>query len=194
MNLRIHALSIVLICCLLAGSSVFSQDAPKRLDPTLLNFFIGNWSGEGAFANGNKIAADLSFSLSLDSCWLVYEHRDRAPHHYKATSMWGVDGQSGEFVAYCFDNFQGHRMFEVTEQREGYEQGRARNTALTKFGWRDGRLILSHHGWLPKLGLYFEHFIYERMGDRSFKMSYETSRDGISWQLGDSLRFTKAGE
>jgi len=26
--------------------------------------------------------------------------------------MWGMDAQTGELVAYCFDNFQGHRKFE----------------------------------------------------------------------------------
>ena len=61
---------------------------------------------------GARIAADLTFTLSLDSCWLVYEHRDGLPNRYKATSMWGMDAQTGELVAYCFDNFQGHRKFE----------------------------------------------------------------------------------
>jgi len=119
---------------------------------------------------GARIAADLTFTLSLDSCWLVYEHRDRLPNRYKATSMWGMDAQTGELVAYCFDNFQGHRKFESN-------------------GWRNGKLILSHHDVLPKVGLYFEHFIYERTGEHSFKMTYETSRDGISWQMGDWLMF-----
>ena len=140
----------------------------------MLNFFVGRWSGEGAFANGKKIAADLSFTLSLDSCWLMYEHRDRAPGQYKATSMWGVDGQSGEFVAYCFDNFQGHRGFEGN-------------------GWKNGKMVLTHHAFYPKVGGYFEHFIYERTGERSFKMTYETSRDGIGWQMGDWLVFRREG-
>jgi len=77
-------------------------------------------------------------------------------------------------VAYCFDNFQGHRSFDSN-------------------GFRSGRLILSSQGWLPQVGLYFEHFIYERTGEKSFKMSYETSRDGISWQVGDWLVFRKGG-
>lgn len=159
--------------CLSFCLPVFSQEGSKRPDTAMLNFFVGKWSGEGAFANGSKIAADLTFSLSLDSCWLVYEHRDRSPNSYKATSMWGVDARSGEFVAYCFDNFQGHRMFESN-------------------GWKDGKLILSHHAVHPKVGLYFEHFIYQRTGEHSFKMTYETSLDGISWQIGDWLMFKKA--
>jgi hypothetical protein len=168
------AFPLILAFCLVLGLSGYAQNVSNRPDTALLNFFIGKWSGEGAFSNGNKIAADLSFSLSLDSSWLVYEHRDRLPNRYKATSYWGVDGQSGKFLAYCFDNFQGHRLFESN-------------------GWLNGKLILSNQVWLPKIGLYFEHFIYERTGERSFKMSYEVSRDGISWQLGDWLVFKREG-
>jgi hypothetical protein len=106
--------------------------------------------------------------------------------------MWGVDAQSGEFVAYCFDNFQGHRMFEdnralakVTGEEERVE------AAPTKSWWKDGKLVLSHHAIHPKVGSYFEHFIYQRTGEHSFKMTYETSLDGINWQMGDWLMFKK---
>ncbi|HVU56111.1 MAG TPA: hypothetical protein VHD83_13695 [Puia sp.] len=159
---------------MLSGRSGFSQTMSLRADTALLNFFTGRWSGEGAFSNGAKIVAEVSFSLSLDSSWLVYEHRDKLPNKWKATSYWGMDGVSGRFVAYCFDNFQGHRSFDSN-------------------GWKNGRLILSGQGWLPQIGLYFEHFIYERTGEKSFKMRYETSRDGISWQMGDWLEFRREG-
>ncbi len=36
-----------------------------------------------------------------------------------------------------------------------------------------------------------EHFIYERLSDTQFRMTYETSRDGIAWQMADSLVFTR---
>lgn len=102
----------MLATVMLIGVSGSAQNKSLRADTALLNFFAGRWSGEGAFSNGAKIAAEVSFSLSLDSSWLVYEHRDRLPNNWKATSYWGVDGVSGRFVAYCFDNFQGHRSFE----------------------------------------------------------------------------------
>jgi hypothetical protein len=166
---------VALLCVgLLSGISGSAQNKIFKADTALLNFFVGRWSGEGAFSNGAKITAEVSFSLSLDSSWLVYEHRDRQPNNWKATSYWGVDGVTGRFVAYCFDNFQGHRGFESN-------------------GFKNGRLILSGQGWLPQVGLYFEHFIYERTGEKSFKMSYETSRDGISWQVGDWLVFKREG-
>lgn len=146
--------------------------APAGCGPVAI--FCGPLTGEGQFSNGKKIAADVSFQLSLDSSWLVYTHRDRAPNSYKADSYWGVDRQTGEFVASCFDNFQGHRQFVSN-------------------GWKNGRLILTANAYIPQIGLYFEHFIYEKLSGTSFKMRYETSRDGIAWALGDELVFTKAG-
>jgi hypothetical protein len=75
-------------------------------------------------------------------------------------------------VAYCFDNFHGHREFAGND-------------------WNNGRLILSTHAYSARAGLVFEHFIYEKLSDNSFKMTYETSRDGIVWTLGDYLTFTR---
>ena len=145
---------------------------PEKLSSEFLSFFIGDWTGDGEFANGKKISADLSFKISLDSSWVTYEHVDRLPGRYKATSMWGVDAFSGQFVAYLFDNSHGHRKFASD-------------------GWRDGKLILTTNEYYPQRGLLFQHFIYERLSDKSFKMTYEMSKDGISWKLADYLTFTK---
>jgi hypothetical protein len=151
-----------------------AQTAPARLDAWLVSFFIGEWKGEGKFANGRPIAATVSFRLSLDSVWLVCEHRDLPPNVYKATLFWGVDATAGNFVAYAFDNFHGHREF-------------------TSPGWAEGRLVLMRQAEAQGVGEYYERFVYERTGDRTFRMTYETSRDRTTWQLGDSLVFTKKG-
>jgi hypothetical protein len=144
---------------------------PARLDSSMVRFLTGHWVGKGQFSNGAAISADVTFGLSLDSCWLLYEHRDRAPNNYKATSMWGKD-MGGGFAAFTFDNFHGHRQW-VTN------------------GWINGRIVLA--GSEPMQGgmMMFEHFIYEKTGPAQFKMTYEVSGDGIKWQLGDWLVFTK---
>lgn len=143
----------------------------SRPDTSLLHFFAGHWTGKGEFAGGRAIEAEVDFALSLDSCWIVYEHRDRAPNSYKATSMWGSD-RSGQFVAYTFDNFHGHRQWVSN-------------------GWIGGKLVLNGSSPLPSGGVMFEHFIYEKVGPAQFKMTYEVSGDGIKWQMGDWLVFTK---
>ena len=145
--------------------------APRGLDKGLVQFFSGDWKGEGKFANGRPISATVSFHLSLDSAWLVCDHRDVPPNVYKATLYWGVDAATGKFFAYAFDNFHGHREFASP-------------------GWAEGKLVLTRQAEAPGI-VYYEHFIYEKTGDAAFRMSYETSRDGKTWQLGDSLEFTR---
>jgi hypothetical protein len=164
---------IALFARIMVGTAGYSQaPAPARLDPDLVAFFTGHWKGEGAFAQGQKIAAEVSFAPSLDSAWLVYEHRDVPPGAYKATSMWGVDERTGQFVAVTFDNFHGHRQWLSS-------------------GWSGGKLVLSTGNYSSPGGMMFEHFIYERLSATQFKMTYEASRDGITWRLGDWLVFTR---
>jgi hypothetical protein len=140
----------------LISTQSVAQTPPPKLDSSLINFFVGDWTGDGHFANGRPIAATLSFHLTLDSAWLVSEHRDRPPGQYKADAYWGPD------VAYVFDNFHGHRSFSSS--------------------WNAGRLVLATA---------YEHFIYEKISPTQFRMTYETSRDGTMWRLGDSLLFSR---
>lgn len=146
----------------------------NKLPQDFTNFFIGTWTGSGEFANGRKISADLSFKISLDSCWILSQHTDKLPNSYKALSMWGIDLINGRFLAYTFDNFHGHREFESG-------------------GWKDGKLILTTNEF-NKQGLrIFQHFIYARLSANSFKMTFEISRDSIIWKLGDYLIFNRIG-
>jgi hypothetical protein len=137
-----------------------------------LYYFLGNWSGEGAFGNGKPIAADLSFKMDLDSAWIVYTHTDKAPNRFKALSMWGADTKTGERLAYTFDSFNGHRKFETN-------------------GWEGSQLKLSRSSAHPQKGTIYEHFIYEKISDTTFKMAYEVSNDNTTWKLVDALIFKK---
>lgn len=145
-----------------------------RADSALVHFFTGEWKGEGTFANGRPIKARLVFRLALDSAWLVCEHRDEPPNRYQADLYWGVDAATGQFLAYAFDNFHGHRQFASK-------------------GWAGGRLLLARKAEAPGAGMYFEHFIYDSLTDSAFRMTYETSRDSVAWRLGDSLVFRRRG-
>lgn len=162
---------ILLFTLLLAAITTSAQTTPP--ENKLPDFFIGNWTGEGEFASGKKISATLTCTLSLDSSWLMVEHTDKAPNKFKAIAMWGIDATSGQFIAYAFDNFHGHRQFASD-------------------GWKNGKLILTTNVYTAKSGLLFQHFIYEQLSDKSFKMTYEVSKDGITWKMGDYLVFTRA--
>lgn len=163
-------LALLLLATILIEAS--AQNPSHHIPSDLVEFFLGEWEGHGQFASGKEIAADVSFKMSLDDQWLMYEHTDREPNKYKALSVWGVDGQTGEFVAYSFNNFQGHKRFLSN-------------------GWQNGKLILSRGEHVPGRGTFFEHFIYEKINGSSFKMTYETSRDGIEWKMIDSLVFER---
>jgi hypothetical protein len=140
----------------------------------LIQFFQGNWNGEGKFSNGRPISASLKFQLTLDSAWLVCEHIDKAPSTYKANLYWGTDLLNGNFTAYAFDNSHGHRQFSSE-------------------GWKENKLILYNEQEIPGRGKFIQHFIYEKQDDTTFKMTYETSKDGKEWRMIDYLVFKKQG-
>jgi len=109
-----------------AGVSAGAQTPNSRPDTALVHYFSGDWKGEGKFANGKPIEATLSFQLSLDSAWLVCQHRDLPPNRYKADFFWGIDRDTKGFEGYCFDNFNGNRAERrLGTRRSGPEERRA---------------------------------------------------------------------
>jgi hypothetical protein len=152
-------------------------DPPIRLPGDLVQFFSGEWSGVGEFASGKKIEADVSFTADLDNQWLIYRHADRPPNRYKALGVWGFEYSSKTFTMILNDNFGGSRLFSSD-------------------GWRDGKIIFFKQGAIsPQKGVApaqnQERFTFERQADQAFKMTYEVSKDGVTWRLGDYLIFKK---
>ncbi|NML20106.1 hypothetical protein HHL16_04430 [Pseudoflavitalea sp. G-6-1-2] len=162
-------LALILPLLLLTSLKAQQSTVVNKLPNDFLHFFLGDWTGDGEFASGRKISANLSFKLTSDSSWIQYQHTDKLPNTYKALSLWGIDNQTGQFVAFIFD--KGNRKFVSN-------------------GWVDDKLILTHIG-NSSTGPVFQHFKYEKSSDTSFKMTFETSKDGISWKLIDYLIFTK---
>ena len=155
--------------------SAFGQQpaGPERAPKELVAFFSGHWQGAGEFANGKKIAADVSFEPTLDNQWLEYRHADRPPNGYKALGLWGIDSASHKLIMTLHDNFGGARLF-------------------TSGGWRDGKVVFVKHGPIspdPAPASTQERFSFARLDATSFTMTYEVSRDGSAWKLGDSLTF-----
>jgi hypothetical protein len=178
----------VLIAFLLLGLGTGSivpapqgkTELPIRLPNDLIDFFAGEWTGSGEFANGKKIEADVSFSCDIDNQWLVYRHTDRTPGSYKALGMWGTEYASKRFVMIVNDNFGGVRLF-------------------TSEGWLNGRIVFQKDTAIilmvsaASAQTKRERFTFERQANDIFKMTYETSDDGRTWRLGDYLIFRKKG-
>lgn len=168
----IRSISILAVCLLTGGDMLAQGQGPLKPDTAIVNFFVGHWKGAGRFGSGAPISATENFHLTLDSVWLVCDHADVPPMNYKGTSYWGMDGNTKQFTAYIFDNYNGHRVFASR-------------------GFVNGKIVLSSQNFAPSIGTYFEHFIYEKLGPTQYQVTYETSVDGISWHLGDKLVFNK---
>lgn len=154
-----------------ASSTSANPTQPMPLPADLAAFFSGEWTGAGKFASGKEISADVKFESVLDNQWLLYSHQDRPPNKYKVLGMWGYERGSDKFVMIVEDNFGGSRRFESG-------------------GWKDGKVVFVHSVSTAAVS-YSERFTFERVAERSFKMSYETNRDGNAWLLGDYLIFTR---
>lgn len=149
--------------------------ADLSIPDELLSFFSGNWSGKGEFASGKKIEADVSFAADLNKQWLLYRHTDRLPNEYKSLGMWGIERNSKKLVMTINDSFAGARLF-VSE------------------GWQNGRIEFSDSIPISPVSVdnsRRERFIFEKLANDKFKMTYESSTNGAPWKLGDYLIFTK---
>jgi hypothetical protein len=160
---------IRLVFALLAFGSlpVHAQEA-KRVDADMAAFFTGDWAGNGEFASGKKIEADVTFAPELDGQWLMYSHKDRAPNRYKSMAMWGYESATKQLVMTVNDNFGGARKF------------------VSDGGWADGKVV-----FITPPSARQERFTFERQGAAQFKMTYEVATDGKPWRLGDYLVFVK---
>jgi hypothetical protein len=146
-----------------------AQVGEANKDKVYRLFFEGSWKGDGQIANGKKISATASFKLSLDSCWLIYSHEDKSPNRYKAISLGSVDSSKQTFAADIFDNFHGHKTY----------------TGSRPIG---DEIILTAVD-SSKIHKLFQRFVYVKLDEGSFKMSYEVSNDNLNWTVGESLIF-----
>jgi hypothetical protein len=144
----------------------------KSLDPSLVSFFGGQWKCAGEFSNGRKIEAELSFSPELDGKWLQYRHTDIPPNSFKAFAMWGIDQSSGKIISLMQDNFGGARLF-------------------TSGGWTNNTIqfIIAPLMSPPARQ---ERFTFAAQSDATFKMTYEVSKDGVTWRIGDFIVCARA--
>lgn len=149
---------------------------PQKLPRDVVDYFSGKWSGQGEFASGKKIEADIEFHDDLDGQWLAYRHTDRPPGRYKAFGMWGFERSSNAFVMTLNDNFGGTRNFSST-------------------GWQGGRIAferaVEQPAQSPSTSQKRERFTFLRETDDRMKMVYEVNADGSQWKMVDYLIFVR---
>jgi hypothetical protein len=160
-----------LVALAIASSSAARAQSSPSLDTSMVRFFSGRWSCAGEFASHKPLAAIISFTPVLGGAWLEMQHDDVPPGQYHATAMWGVDKPSGKFVAMVYDVSPSVRLF-------------------TTDGWKSDAITIENAPLLapPR---YRERFTYKKESDASFRMTWETSRDGATWAMGDYLVCTR---
>ena len=131
----------------------------------------GNWHGAGIFSSGRKIAANATIQYDSLSHALTYHHVDEAPATWNCLAVWSVSKSDSTLVVLFADGFSGGRIFRSDE-------------------WGQTRIVLKRS--FTKQGLpAYERFIYEILHPTEFKMTWETSQDGLVWKMGDYLIFDK---
>ena len=144
----------------------------RKVPAALVEFLSGAWTGEGAFASGKKIEADVSFSLDLDGQWLSYRHADRPPGKYMAAGMWGYARGEDELVMTLNDSFGGTRRFSSR-------------------GWNDGRVVFENVANAASPVANRERFVFERYDGGRLKMTYERGAGKDGWRRVDYVIFTR---
>ncbi|TFW35213.1 hypothetical protein [Massilia horti] len=185
MRQAISLITATLIACAAAPS--FAQPAtapapgqqqrkfepPPRVPADMAAFFSGDWAGKGQFASGRPIEADVSFRLELDGQWLEYRHTDRAPNSYKALGMWGFDSTTRKLVMTVNDNGGSARSFDSD-------------------GWNDGTITFSRT--ISSDPLREERFVFAKLSDNSWRMTYEVHAAPREWRMIDTLVFERVAK
>ncbi|MDQ2859370.1 MAG: hypothetical protein M3T55_01295 [Pseudomonadota bacterium] len=137
-----------------------AEPSPARV----LAEFSGAWRCDGHFvSNGSPIASTMVFNWSEQVGALVLHHDDAPPNAYHAIELWTFD-KAGGLSATIADGFSGVRRL-VSPGWEG--------DVLTWTRLQEGRPV--------------ERFAYARRGPGRIRVEWSVSRDGTTFQLGDTL-------
>jgi hypothetical protein len=93
---------ITLFSLVHAASLAIAPDTTAASATELFTAVVGNWSCQGAFADGRALAADLSFATEMGGRVVRYHHADRAPTTFLEDATWGHDPKRGEIVSLAF--------------------------------------------------------------------------------------------
>lgn len=166
MNCRLLCLTVLLVTARGFGTpeSHPLQDSGFR---HLVDFFQGQWTCAGHFANGTAIFSNEAFEPLLGGVWLQEVHHDRPPFSYHAYSLWGVDSRTRELTLTIHDSSGGLRIFASSNWSQ---------PSITF----DVSPISVHAGKK-------ERFVYLQHPPGSFSFEYQRETDSGGWKMGDHV-------
>lgn len=165
----------ILPLALLAFSGATFAEEHKDKDHLhdLFTKMEGEWQCEGAFANGKKLAANVSMKTDYDGRILQYRHEDLPPNTFKARGHWSFTASDNNLV--------------VSLHMAG-DKGSTIATYIGK-SWSDNKLTFKAKAlWEP---LWAENrFTWEVKAPNQLYMLWEREKDG-EWHMGDYLNCVK---
>jgi len=152
-----------------ASKPIESRQVKSALYP--LAYFAGDWECSGKFdSSGKTIDAHQHFEPALDGSWIFFRHDDTPPFNYHAFAEWGWDSTGKDFVMTVQDSAGGVRVFH-------------------SIGWNSTQLQWDGDA-LGAASVPSQRFVFERIDDRHFKVSYFIRKSG-DWSRVDSSTCNK---
>lgn len=160
---------LVVLALVFFGLQTSAQELSFKSE---LAYFAGEWIGDGKFANGKPIKAELQFTFEMDSLYLVGKHRDSPPNAFSADTYWRVDSKTKSVKAVMLDNTGSERIFKSE-------------------GSMSDSLVLQRSFEVLARGTVTERFIYKILNGDRFKMEYQVKMSDKPWRMVDYLIFER---
>lgn len=171
--------SLVLLAALVpsAAQAQSTPSAPSAAKPTLPSslgeYFAGRWNGSGSFArDGKPVESSFEFEPRFGGEAMLVRHAEKAPNGFAYDAVLTVDSVRGDLVMLMASNNKGGgRLFRSA-------------------GWQGDTLVFQS---APELRAAFalERITFSRQTAGSFQATYEMSRDGTAWRVGDVQVFVR---
>jgi hypothetical protein len=142
------------------------------LPQEMLTYFPGKWIGKGKFRNGKELGSEYIFTTEMDNQTVIVKHKEYEPYTYQYTGLWSFDASTGDIV-----------MLAATNRNGG--------ARLFKSKGLDNNKIIFQGVAELKGTFAFEKFTFELVSATTFNATYEWSKDGLTWNIGDQQVFTK---
>lgn len=146
---------------------------PRAFSASELGFLLGHWHGSGTFAaTGKPVTSSLEVDAYADGQVIGIREQEDRPNTFAYLGSITLDSQRGALVMLMAgNNSGGARLFR--------SDGATRQQVVFV---ADPAL----HAWF---GL--ERLTFARIGDKRLSSTYEFSRDGLHWTVGDRQTYVR---